>query len=101
MSKWGRFLLAYDPLSDLLKMDSRVLAIYGGKDTHVLADPNVVVLEEAFRKAGKENLEIRVFPDANHFFQKAVTGAVAEYAELPKEFVPGYLEGMTDWVLDR
>ena len=54
----------------------------------------------AYIEAGKTNYEIRILEDANHMFQKAVTGRVAEYSELPKEFIPGYLEAITAWVLD-
>ena len=84
MSKWGRFVLAYDPREDLLQMDSRVLVLYGSKDVQVHAEPNAGVLEAAFQEAGKTNYEIRIVEDANHIFQKAVTGTVAEYSELPR-----------------
>ena len=78
MSKWGRFLLAYDPREDLMRMHSRVLALYGSKDRQVHAEPNAGVLRAIF-----------------HIFQKAVTGGVGEYSRLPREFVPGYLEAIT------
>jgi pimeloyl-ACP methyl ester carboxylesterase len=97
-SKWGRFLLAYDPRSDHEKMDSRVLALYGTKDSQVLADLNAPALEETFGTMEGTDYEIRVLEDANHLFQKAETGAVSEYPELPREFVPGYLETITEWV---
>lgn len=100
LSKWGRFLVAYDPRPDQAKMDSRVLALYGGKDSQVIAGPNAAALDDTFRTAGKTDYAIRILPDANHLFQRAVTGAAAEYADLPGEFVPGYLESITAWALD-
>jgi len=36
---------------------------------------------------------------ANHLFQKAATGSPSEYAKLPGEFVPGFLDSMTGWIL--
>ncbi len=99
-SKWGRFLLSYDPRVDHAKMDSRMLALYGGKDSQVNTALNAPVLEETFGALGKEHYEITLIENANHLFQEAVTGAVSEYPELPKEFVPGYLESITDWVLN-
>jgi pimeloyl-ACP methyl ester carboxylesterase len=96
-SRWGRFLLGYDPRSDHEKMDSRVLALYGGKDSQVSAALNAPALEESFRAIGKEDYSIEVLEEANHLFQRAVTGSVSEYAELPREFVPGYLEAIVEW----
>lgn len=101
MSKWGRFLIAYDPREDLMRMDSRVLALHGSKDVQVRAGPNARALEAAFQEAGKTNYEIRILENANHIFQEAVTGEVEEYSELPGEFIPGYLEAITAWVLDE
>jgi pimeloyl-ACP methyl ester carboxylesterase len=97
-SKWGRFLVTYDPQQDLSKMNSRVLALYGGKDVQVAAEINAPALGETFREAGKENYDIRILQEANHLFQQAETGAVSEYAELPREFVPGFLEAIEAWV---
>ena len=101
MSKWGRFLIAYDPREDLMRMDSRVLALFGSKDVQIRAAPNARALEAAFEEAGKTNYEIRILEDANHIFQQAATGEVEEYSELPGEFIPGYLEAITAWVLDE
>lgn len=98
-SRWGRFLLAYDVKEDLARMDSRVLALYGSKDLQVHAEPNAGLLEATFHEAGKPNYEIRILENANHIFQQAVTGGVAEYSELPGEFISGYLEAITEWVL--
>jgi pimeloyl-ACP methyl ester carboxylesterase len=101
ISKWGRFLISYDPREDLMQTDSRALALYGSKDVQIRAEPNARALEAAFQEAGKTNYEIRILENANHLFQEAVTGEVEEYSELPREFIPGYLEAITAWVLDE
>ena len=43
-------------------------------------------------------IEIVVFPDANHLFQAAETGAVAEYSTLARRSRPDFLPTLVDWV---
>jgi pimeloyl-ACP methyl ester carboxylesterase len=98
-SKWGRFLVSSDPRDDQAKMKARVLALYGEKDVQVPAGLNAPALKQTFREVGKTNYEVQVLDDANHLFQKAVTGSADEYEELPKEFVPGFTEAVAAWIL--
>jgi hypothetical protein len=44
---------------------------------------------------------IEVFPRANHLYQDAPTGSIAEYAMLKKEFVPGFLELLVAWIKEQ
>jgi pimeloyl-ACP methyl ester carboxylesterase len=97
-SKWGRFLAGYDPREDQAAMAARVLALYGGKDSQVPADLNAPALERTFREVGKSNYTIRVFDEANHLFQEAVSGNPDEYEDLPPEFLPGFLGVVEDWI---
>jgi pimeloyl-ACP methyl ester carboxylesterase len=99
-SKWARFLVGYDPRSDQASMTARVLALYGGKDTQVPAQLNAPALDETFRDAGKTDYEIRVFDEANHLFQKAVTGGPDEYERLRREFLPGFLETLEAFIAE-
>jgi len=98
-SRWMRFFIDYDPRKDLVKVDARVLAFFGEKDLQVPARMNAAAMEETFKKAGKENYTIRICCKANHLFQAANTGAVSEYAQLPKEFVPCFLPNVTNFIL--
>jgi hypothetical protein len=41
------------------------------------------------------------YPDANHLFMAARTGHPAEYASLPKAFVPAFLDDITRWIGSR
>ena len=43
----------------------------------------------------------KVFPDANHLFQAAGTGSPNEYAELEPEFLPGFLDTISAWILEQ
>lgn len=98
-SPWFRFFLDYDPRPDLAKISARVLAFYGCKDLQVPSQMDSTALVETFNAAGKTNYLIKVCGDANHLFQKAITGAISEYATLPKEFVPCFLPNVANWIL--
>ena len=55
----------------------------------------------ALKRWGNEDVTYKIFPKANHLYQSAVTGSTAEYGTLPKEFVPGFLDFMSTWLLER
>jgi len=38
-------------------------------------------------------------PKANHLYQEARTGSASEYATLKKEFAPGFLDAVGQWVV--
>jgi dienelactone hydrolase len=83
----------------LSKTRCPVLAVFGGKDLQVDATPNRAAVERALAAAGNRQVRVEVFPDANHLYQKAVTGGVDEYARLEKAFVPGFLDLLSSWIL--
>ncbi|MCR4392700.1 MAG: integrase core domain-containing protein, partial [Candidatus Acetothermia bacterium] len=70
-------------------------------DVQVDADQNKAALEEAISRAGNRDVTVVVLPEANHLFQKAVTGGLEEYALLPMEFHPRLLPAIVDWLLAR
>ena len=94
---WFRAFLDYDPSVTLRKVKVPTLAVFGGLDLQVPPAQNRGPMEEALRASGTD-YTIRVLPKANHLFQEATTGSPTEYATLPKEFVPGFLELMTEWI---
>jgi pimeloyl-ACP methyl ester carboxylesterase len=100
-SGWARSLLAYDPAPDWAKVSVPVLGLYGGKDVQVVADQNESALRDALEREGGTNLDIVVFPDANHLFQASRTGAVSEYTTLEPSFTPEFLPTLVDWVTEQ
>ncbi|MDR9418270.1 alpha/beta fold hydrolase [Gracilimonas sp.] len=90
-------LLFYDPKDDLRELDIPVLVLFGGKDTQVTIEQNSAPIEKALTEADTE-FEVEAFPEANHLFQKAESGQVAEYSMLEKEFVDGFLDSIAGWV---
>ncbi len=100
-SPWFKFFLDYDPAETLEKVKCPVLMVFGGKDLQVPAEMNEKAMVKALKKGGNSDYKVKTFPDANHLFQKAVTGNTSEYNTLPKEFLPGFLEFISDWTLKR
>jgi pimeloyl-ACP methyl ester carboxylesterase len=92
------YLLDFDPRRVLGKIECPVLAIYGGLDTTVPAKPNQKALESIFRDNDRAELSIRLIPKANHFYMEAKTGTPEEISQLEKEFAPGFLEAVSEWI---
>lgn len=100
-SKWMRFFLSYDPSYALERVHCPVLMLFGGKDLQVIVSQNQKPMEDALTKAGNQEYSVKVYPDANHLFQEAGTGSPSEYPQLPKSFVPGFLDDITEWIKVR
>jgi pimeloyl-ACP methyl ester carboxylesterase len=100
-SAWMKFFLTHDPAPTLEKVTVPVLALFGEKDVQVPPAANVDALKAALEKAGNEDVSVSVIPGANHLFQAADTGSPNEYTTLPKEFAPGVIETIVDWLNER
>jgi pimeloyl-ACP methyl ester carboxylesterase len=98
LSDWFRSFLAYDPAPDWQQVGVPVLGLFGAKDVQVVTDQNEPPLRAALAAGGNAAVEIVVFPDANHLFQSAETGAVEEYSSLAAEFTPDFLPTVVEWV---
>ncbi|HSK11007.1 MAG TPA: alpha/beta hydrolase [Vicinamibacterales bacterium] len=98
---WFRFFLDYDPAPALAKLGIPVLAVFAERDTQVPAALNREVMEQAFEKGGHRDHTITVVPKANHLYQEATTGGPAEYPMLKKEFVPGFAEMISQWIVEK
>lgn len=97
-STWMRFFVGFDPAPVFAQVKCPVFALFGEKDTQVRPDLNKAPLEAAFAKGGNTHVTVKVYPEANHLFIKAVTGQVSEYPTLEKVFVPGLLDDLVAWV---
>lgn len=73
--------------------------MFGELDLQVWAELNRKTMEAALKKGKSKNLTIRLFPKVNHLFLAATTGNPKEYAVSKKEFVPEFLDTMSDWIL--
>ncbi|MBI4916597.1 MAG: alpha/beta hydrolase [Acidobacteria bacterium] len=100
-SPWFKFFIDYDPAADLAKVHCPVLALFGEKDLQVPAESNRKAVVEALSRGGNRDVKVEVLPGANHLYQKATTGSPGEYPTLAKEFVPGFLTTISDWIRAR
>jgi pimeloyl-ACP methyl ester carboxylesterase len=100
-STWFRYFLDHDPREALRQTRVPVLALFGELDLQVPPAQNRGPMAEALSAAGNADVTIEVIPGANHLFQAAVTGSPGEYATLEKEFVPGLLDRIANWILTR
>ncbi len=101
-SPWFRYFLSYDPAPALEKVKCPVLALFGEKDMQVSAEQNLPVDgDRPSRREATTTRPSRCFPEANHLFQKAKTGSPSEYASLDKAFVPGFLDTISSWILEK
>ncbi len=100
-SPWMKYFLVYDPALALEKVTCPVLGLFGELDLQVAPSQNKEPMENALKKGGNKDYKIVVLPKANHLFQSATTGSPSEYAKLPKEFVPDFLDIVKDWITER
>ena len=94
---WFRHFVKLDPIEIYKDVGVPAMAMFGGKDSQVPARQNARAIE----KMGKENFEIKLFPDANHLFQKAETGSPMEYGSLDKKFVNGFTNFIVEWIKEQ
>lgn len=97
-SPWYKSLFEHDPGPVLERLTLPALALFGELDSQVPASMNAPAIAEALTEADNPDFTVFIFPKANHLFQRAVTGSIAEYGDLEKEFVPGFLELIEEWL---
>ena len=100
-SPWFQSLVSYDPAPDIEQITSPVLALFGELDLQVPAELNQKAVEQALEAGGNQDYTTVTLPRANHLFQESDSGSPAAYATLKKEFVPGFLDLITEWILER
>ncbi|MDH7912777.1 alpha/beta hydrolase [Winogradskyella sp. SYSU M77433] len=90
--------LYYDPFEDLENLSIPVLSLFGGLDFQVPIELNKDRMENALLKS-RTKYDFVTFDKANHYFQEAKTGEREEYAALEKNFVPNFLNQISEWIL--
>lgn len=97
-NNWFKFFINYDPLPILKNIKCPVLLVYGGKDKQVDYMQNGKIIEASLKQNNNVNVKTLFFENANHLFQNADTGSPNEYTKLDKNYLPGFLEQITDWI---
>ena len=95
---WIKEFWTYDPLPTIRKVHQPILILQGALDRQITAD-QATMLEEAARSAGNKDVTKRVFPNLNHLFLSATTGAFSEYSKLETTNIPDeVLKTFGDWL---
>jgi pimeloyl-ACP methyl ester carboxylesterase len=105
----ARKMVEFDPGPAWERVRCPVLAIYGEKDTSLPAEKSLPIIRRGLAKSGNRDVTIRVFPGADHGLAITTTGGPKEAKERARarkpgdgpDFVPGYLDLMTDWLAER
>ena len=93
-----RHLLADRPAQTLARVRCPVLALGGSKDVQVPTDRNLAATTAGLKAAGNRDVTVKKLPGLNHLFQRAATGAPAEYATIEETFAPAALQLIGDWI---
>lgn len=95
-SDWYRGMVAHDPAESLRAIRAPMLAVFGGKDLQVPAEPNAAAVSRH-----KPDAEVVILPGLNHLFQAAQTGLPAEYGQIETTLDPSVIDTVVDWVAAR
>lgn len=97
-NEWMFFFIRHDPRENWEQVNCPVLALNGRKDLQVNADINLAAIQQALKEGKNPKLTIIQYPDLNHLFQTAVTGALSEYAEIAETIAPVVLKDITRFI---
>uniref|UniRef100_UPI00359378C6 alpha/beta hydrolase family protein n=1 Tax=Aquiflexum sp. TaxID=1872584 RepID=UPI00359378C6 len=85
INPWFYNFIKTNPEEYISKITVPTFAAFGGKDLQVNAAQNGNRLVELFQSKSAL-LQLQVYPELNHLFQKAETGAVSEYGDIEETF---------------
>jgi uncharacterized protein len=100
-SPWYRFFLSYDPVISLTKLTMPVLALNGDHDWITLSNIALPIIDRSLKTADNQAYSIRAINDANHWFQRCKTGALAEYGTIQETISPEVLKIIAQWIKAR
>ncbi|MDQ3818382.1 MAG: alpha/beta fold hydrolase [Acidobacteriota bacterium] len=96
---WIKEFWTYDPLPTIRKVSQPVLILQGALDRQITAD-QATLLEQAAKGAGNRDVTLHIFPNLNHLFLPAKTGAFSEYSKLETTSIGGdVLKVLGDWLV--
>jgi dienelactone hydrolase len=95
---WVKEFWTYDPLPTIRKVRQPILIMQGALDRQVTAE-QAGMLEKAAREGGNKDVTVQTFPNLNHLFLPAKTGAVSEYPTLEQKTIgDDVLKTLGDWL---
>ena len=97
---WWRLNMDYQPLTIVPDIRCPVLSIWGEKDFLVDSHQAATMAASAFKKSEHPDYTWKIFPDADHgLYLRKEPGP--GWAKDGSQFAPGFIELMTEWLLDR
>lgn len=100
VSPWLINFLRTKPETAISKINIPIFAAFGGKDLQVNAAQNGNLLISLFEEKS-ELLHLKVYPELNHLFQTAKTGAVSEYSQIEETINEEVLLDIAAFILKR
>lgn len=88
---WFREEMNYDPRIALRKLTVPALFLFGDQDRLVPVETSIDIIRRTLTESGHRDFTIKNFPGADH-------GIRLESADGRRQFAPGYLQTMSDWV---
>jgi len=95
---WFRTFVTLDPAPYLAKVKVPTLALSGSLDVQVPGEKNLPLLRKIAARAKKGTFVVEEIAGMNHLLQPAKTGAVSEYATLPKQLEPKVPARILAWL---
>lgn len=94
---WWLFILDYQPVTDIRKLQCPVLAIFGTKDTQVPPQPDYDLLKANL--PANTYSEMLMIKDMNHFMQPDPgNGSYENYKQIPVTIMPEVLDKVATWI---
>ncbi len=87
------YFVKHSPAQSIASTKCPALAIYGGRDIQVSPALNLDRMKELAPSA-----KVNLYPDLNHLFQHAATGAVQEYAAIEETISPEVLADIAAFI---
>ena len=97
INPWFYNFIKTNPEEYISMINVPVFAAFGGKDLQVNASQNGNKLMKLFQ-AKPELLNVEVYPELNHLFQQAETGAVSEYATIEETFNNSVMQDIESFI---
>lgn len=93
----------HDHESELVKMTTPLLALYGEEDFVVPPEVNTTKLEKYLEQAGNQNYEIHVLPGVGHSlgFRNQQLELDGKEITVPQRMSPLFVELIEKWLLER
>lgn len=101
MQGWFYTFVTEDPAKYWEEVRVPVLALFGEADMQVDPEQNSPAMQAALAAGGNPDVTVIIVPEANHLFLADPMGGTADYSQLAMEFAPGFLDTLSEWLVER